>query len=243
MHPPSCGHILCVSVFTYTIQRFHALLGHKHRWILNQSHKRTLQCHPSSLTNLVLHIHWYSSLVIYTKKVCLTLTTCSPWENLHRYTLNVPMNLMTWYTVLSAGPTTSKLHQMTFKSCNIFQLCKGSHHYGEQPYRYRKMLPDECVFNYSVAIEVMFINSVPILRAVLWLTHFSFACFLQKKNLYHLLTTLMTTWVPSWACALCKIWSEESKSILPQQFKIFASPLQSNLMETAFIARCSLITD
>ena len=74
----------------------------------------------------------------------------------------------------------------------VVAQCKGCQMYSRQPNRYRAVLPDQCVFNYDVAVDVMFIDKNPILHIVCRQTHFSRAALLPKQDSYTIWQMFMT---------------------------------------------------
>ena len=54
----------------------------------------------------------------------------------------------------------------------VVAQCKGCQMHSRQPNRYRAVLPEQCVFNYDVAVDVMFIHQQPILHVLCRQTHF-----------------------------------------------------------------------
>ena len=72
------------------------------------------------------------------------------------------------------------------KLTEIGEQCKGCQLFSKQPNRYHAVLPGQCVFNYDVAVDVMFIHRNAILHAVCPQTHFSRAALLPKQESYTL---------------------------------------------------------
>lgn len=69
------------------------------------------------------------------------------------------------YPIETGASNLKKLVQIT-KKCKRCQL------FTKQLNRYRTMLPEQCLFNFDVDIDVMFIRQVPVLHAVCKQTHF-----------------------------------------------------------------------
>ena len=81
------------------------------------------------------------------------------------------------------------------KLTEIGEQCKGCQLFSKQLNRYRAVLPDQCVFNYNVAVAVTIIHESAILHAVCRQTHFSRAALLLNQDSYTLWCTFMTIWM------------------------------------------------
>lgn len=126
---------------------------------------------------------------------------------------------------------------------NITKSCKGCQLYSKQPNRYRAVLPEQCIFNFDVAIDVMFIRGQAILHAVCRQTHFSRAAPLQKQDSYTLWQTFMSIWVTPYLGVPYNLWVDQAKSFLSVQFKTLASTLGCTLVPIAVEAHWSLIAE
>lgn len=125
----------------------------------------------------------------------------------------------------------------------ITKQCKGCQMFSKQPNRYRAPLPDQCVFNYDVAVDVFFILSQPILHVVCRQTHFSRAAPLPRQDSYTLWMTFMKLWVIPYLGAPYNLWVDQAKSFLSVQFKTLANSLGCNLVPIAVEAHWSLIAE
>ena len=129
------------------------------------------------------------------------------------------------------------------KLTEIGEQCKGCQLFSKQPNRYRAVLPDQCVFNYDVAVDVMFIHGNAILHAVCRQTHFSRAALLPKQDSYIIWCTFMTMWVVPYLGVPYNLWVDQAKAFLSVQFKTLANSLGCNLVPIAVEAHWSLIAE
>jgi hypothetical protein len=111
------------------------------------------------------------------------------------------------YPVESGASDLEKLQE-------ISKSCKGCQLYSKQPNRYRAVLPDQCVFNFDVALDVMFIRGQPILHAVCRQTHFSRAAPLLKQDSYTLWEAFMSIRVLPYLGVPYNLWVDQAKSFL-----------------------------
>lgn len=125
----------------------------------------------------------------------------------------------------------------------ISKFCKGCQLYSKQSNRYRTILSDRFVFNFDVAIYVMFIRGQPILHAFCRQTHFSRAAPLAKQGSYTIWETFMTIWVAPYLGVPYHLWVDQAKSFLSVKFKSLASSLGCHLMPIAVEAHWSLIAE
>lgn len=125
----------------------------------------------------------------------------------------------------------------------ITKQCKGCQLFSKQPNRYRAVLPDQCVFNYDVAIDVMFISGNPVLHAVCRQTHFSRAAPLPKQDSYTIWSVFMTIWVTPYLGVPHNLWVDQAKAFLSVQFKTLANSLGCNIVPIAVEAHWSLIAE
>jgi len=116
---------------------------------------------------------------------------------------------------------------------NITAQCKGCQLCAQQPNRYRAVLPDHCVFNYDVTIDVMFISGTPILHAVCRQIHFSRAVLRPRQDSYKIWMTFMTTWVTPYLGVPNYLWVDQAKAFLSVQFKTLAHSLGCNIVPIA----------
>lgn len=129
------------------------------------------------------------------------------------------------------------------KLVEVTKQCKGCQLFTKQPNRYRAVLPEQCVFNFDVAIDVMFIRQVPILHAVCKQTHFSRAAVLPKQDSYTMWTTFMTIWVIPYLGVPHNLWVDQAKAFLSTQFTTLANVLGCNIVPIAVEAHWSLIAE
>lgn len=125
----------------------------------------------------------------------------------------------------------------------INEQCKGCQLYSKQPNRYRAVLPYQCVFNFDVALDVMFIYQRPILHAVCRQTHFYRAVVLKKQDSYTIWYTFMRNWVAPYLGVPHNLWVNHAKAFLSTQFNSLANSLGCNLIPVAVEAHWSLIAE
>ena len=123
----------------------------------------------------------------------------------------------------------------------ITKQCKGCQLFSRQPNRYRAVLPDKCVFNYDVALDVIFFTKIPILHAVCRQTHFSRAAILSKQDSYTIWCVFMTIWVATYLGVPFNLRVDQAKAFLSVQLKTLANSLGCNLVPIAVEAHWSLI--
>lgn len=129
------------------------------------------------------------------------------------------------------------------KLVEVTKQCKGCQLFTKQPNRYRAVLPEQCVFNFDVAIDVMFIRQVPILHAVCKQKHFSRAAILPKQDSYTIWATFMTIWMIPYLGVPHNLWVDQAKSFLSTQFTTLANVLGCNIVSIAVEAHWSLIAE
>lgn len=129
------------------------------------------------------------------------------------------------------------------KLAEVTKQCKGCQLFSKQPNRYRAVLPEQCVFNFDVAINVMFIRQVPILHAVCKQTHFSRATVIPKQDSFTIWTAFMTMWVIPYLGVPYNLWVDQAKAFLSTQFTTLANVLGCNIVPIAVEAHWSLIAE
>lgn len=125
----------------------------------------------------------------------------------------------------------------------ITKSCKGCQLFSKQPNRYRTILPEQCVFSFDVAIDVMFIRNQPILHAVRRQTPFSRATPLSAQDSFTIWETFIKILVLPYLDVPYNLWMDQSKLFLSVQFKTLASSLGCNHVPIAVEAHWSLITE
>lgn len=140
------------------------------------------------------------------------------------------------YTIKIGSSDIDKLIEVT-------EQCKGCQLFTEQLNRYHAVLPEQCVFNFNVAINVMFIEQVLILHAVSKQTPFSRAAILSKQDSYTIWTTFVSIWVIPYLGVPHNHWVEQAKLFLSTQFTTLANVLECNIVTIAVEAHCSLIAE
>lgn len=133
----------------------------------------------------------------------------------------------------------SDLHKLQ----DITQSCKGCLLYSKQPNRCRAVLPDRCIFNFDVAIDVMYIQNHPVLHIVCRQTHFSIAALLPRMDSFTIWTVFMQTWVIPYLGVPFNLWVDQAKSFLSVQFTALANALGCNLIPIPVEAHWSLIAE
>lgn len=77
--------------------------------------------------------------------------------------------------------------------------------------RYRAILPEQCMFNFYVALYVLFMYSKPILRFLCHQTHFPPAAPFEKQDLYTICYTFMSIWVTPFLGVSHHSWVDQAK--------------------------------
>lgn len=126
---------------------------------------------------------------------------------------------------------------------DITQRGKGCQLYTKKHNRYRAVLTDQCVFNYDVAVDVMFIAGHQILYVVCRQTHFSLAAPLHKQDSFTIWQTFMTIWVTPYLGVPYNLWVDQAKSFFSVQFRTLANSLGCKLVPIAVEAHWSLIAE
>lgn len=126
---------------------------------------------------------------------------------------------------------------------DITKSCKGCQLYVEQPNRYQVVLPNQCVFNFDVAIDVMYIDNHATLQIVCKQSHFSCAILLSKLDLITLWSAYMQTWVIPYLGVLYKYWVDQAKLFLSVRFTAISNALWYNFLLIAFESHWSLIAE
>lgn len=121
--------------------------------------------------------------------------------------------------------------------------CKGCQMYSRQPNRYRAVFPAQCVLNYDVAVDVMYIDKNPILHVVCRQTHFSRAAILYKQDSYTIWQTFITIWATPYFGVPYNLWVDQAKAFLSVQFSTLANSLECNLVKIAVEAHWPLMTE
>lgn len=138
------------------------------------------------------------------------------------------------YPIETGASDLVKLQEIS-KSCKACQLNSIT------PNRYRVVLPEQCVFNFDVALDVMFIRSQPVLHAVCRRTHFSRATPLPKQDSYTIWESFMRIWVTPYLGVPYNLWVDQAKAFLSVQFKTLAASLGCNLVPIAAESHWPLI--
>ena len=113
----------------------------------------------------------------------------------------------------------------------------------KKPNRYRSVMPEQCVFNFDVAVDVLFILIQPIIHVVWGQTHFSRAAPLSAQGCYTMWVTFMNIWVIPYLGVPYNLWVDQAKDFLSVQFKTLANSLGCNLTPIAVEAHWSLIAE
>lgn len=127
------------------------------------------------------------------------------------------------------------------KLCVVTEQCKDCQLFSKQPNRYRPVLPEQCVFNFDVAIDIMLIGQVPILHAVCKPKHFSRAAILSKQDSYAMWTTFMSIWVIPYLGVSHILWANQAESFLSTPFTTLVNVLGCNIVTIAVEPHCSFI--
>lgn len=121
------------------------------------------------------------------------------------------------------------------KSCKKFQL------FFKKLDRYRSILPEQCLFNFDVAIDVMFIRNQSVINAICKQTHFLREAPIPAQNSFTIWETFMIVWVLPYFGVPYNLWADQAKSFFSVQFKTMASSLECNLIPIAVEACLSLV--
>lgn len=95
------------------------------------------------------------------------------------------------------------------------------------------ILPEQCMFNFGVAIDVMFIRYQQIFHAFCKQTHFARAAPLSAQDSCTIWETFMTIWVLPYLGVPYNLWVEQANLFLSVQFKTHGPSLGCNLIPSA----------
>lgn len=147
------------------------------------------------------------------------------------------------YSVLKRGyPIETSASDLT-KLLEITAQCKGCQFKARGPNRTRVLLPEHCVFNFDVALDVMFEEQKPILQAVCRQTHFSRAAVTERQTSKALWETFMRIWVIPYLGVPTNVWVDQAKAFLSAEFKECLESLGCKVIPIAVEAHWSLICE
>ena len=93
------------------------------------------------------------------------------------------------------------------------------------PQRYRSAAPDDIVFNLDVAIDIMFIDGIPIIHAVCKQTHLSRAAILRAQDGMIIWETFMKMWACPYLGAPDNLWVDQAKQFTYGIFVMLSNAL------------------
>ena len=82
------------------------------------------------------------------------------------------------------------------------------------PNRFRVIAPTDVIFNYAVAMDVLFSENEPIIHAVYRQTHFSRAEFIPKQESQTIWSAFVTRWVLPYHGLPYELWVDQAKANL-----------------------------
>lgn len=121
--------------------------------------------------------------------------------------------------------------------------CRGCGIFSKQPYRYRAVYPQQSVFNFDVAIEVMFIPQVHVLYAACKQAQFSPATVLIKQDSFRTWTAFMTMWVIPYLGVPYNLLVDRAWAFLSTQLTTLAYVLECKVVPVAVEAHWTLIAE
>lgn len=104
-------------------------------------------------------------------------------------------------------------------------------------------MPEHYVYNFKVAIDIIFIQKIPILHVVCRQTHFSRSFPLPGQDSFILWSSFMTIWVIHYLGLPYNSWVDQAKSFLSAHFNALANSLGCNIILIAVDAHWSLIAE
>jgi hypothetical protein len=90
----------------------------------------------------------------------------------------------------------AKLNDIDVKSVQrLTKFCKQCQLHAKSPGRFKFTLKDDCDFNYSVQVDIFYLDSKPVLHVVDEATLFTAARFLKDESVKTVWDTLRTCWI------------------------------------------------
>lgn len=192
--------------------------------------------HGFSLPLSYKHGHLY---IQYPDDICLF--TASELARIHR-NLGHPSAKSAYDALQRAYPLNTTIDDYK-KLVTISGKCYGCQRFSRKPNRYRATLPDPCVFNQDIVLDVMFIDKRAVLHIVCKQTCFSRAAFLLSQTSIELWNTLMRVWILPYLGPPYTIWVDQAKAFLSKEFKSMTETLGCTLKPVATEAHWSLIVE
>lgn len=183
------------------------------------------------------------SLDISTTPAPKQTSSCSPSINLQRYIITFYIHLLYLSTVRYVVRIPSKLALQMYKSYTKSLINARDVNYLLKNQTGTDLFSLSTMYNYDVAVDVIFINIIPMLHAVWRQIHFSRAIPLPKQDSNTLWMAFMTIWVTPYLGVPYNLWVYQAKYFMSVQFKDLASSLGCNLITISVEVHWSLISE
>ena len=132
-------------------------------------------------------------------------------------------------------------HEVDSKSVNY--LTKFCHHCqmkGKSPGRFRFTLKDDYEFNYSVIIDILFLEGKPVLQVIDAATSFGAARFLKDMSARNAWDTLRVCWIDAYQGPPDYVVHDAGKNFTSAEFKQLAASMSINVKEVPVEAHNSV---
>lgn len=147
------------------------------------------------------------------------------------------------YSALKRGYPVETSPSDLEKLKEITAQCNGCQFKARGPNRTRVLLPEHYVFNFDVAIDVMFEEGKPILHAVCRQTHFSRATVYERQTSKALYEAFMRIWAIPYLGVPTNVWVDQAKAFLSKEFKTYLESLGCKVIAIGVEAHWSLIAE
>ena len=106
----------------------------------------------------------------------------------------------------------------TKKSKKLTRFCEQCQKFGKSPGRFKFKLRDEVNFNYTILIDIMYIDGNPILHIVDEGTRYQAAQWLRNMTSEHIWDTLCYPWINTYQGPPDYIISDAGKNLVGKHF-------------------------
>ena len=111
------------------------------------------------------------------------------------------------------------------KSCHQCQM------HGKSPGRFKFTLKDDCEFNYSIVIDILYLNGRPVLQVVDSATGFNAARFVKDMSANSAWNTLRVCWIDSYLGPPDRIVHDAGKNFASAEFRHLAKSMAIEVKE------------
>ena len=115
-------------------------------------------------------------------------------------------------------------HEVDSKTLkHLTQYCHHCQKHGKSPGRFRFTLREDVDFNYSIVVDIMYIDGLPLLHIVDEGTRFQAGRWLQNISAKHTWDTLRMCWIDTYMGPPDIITTDAGKNFVSKEFKQYAT--------------------